>query len=76
MPKATAETRSATWTLLRWCPEAGVYQDADAPVCHWDHGDGVGRHRLRLRRVLVCDRCEMAFRDGGEFVEHECFSAY
>lgn len=37
-----------------------------------DHED----HRLRLRRMLICDRCEQGYFTKQEFASHECFSAY
>ena len=66
------QERIAKSLLRRWCPEAETHQDADDPVCGWDHN----HHRLRLRRMLVCGRCEQGYFTRGEFNAHECFSAY
>lgn len=71
--------RQAVSQLRRWCPVALLHQDIDDHYCNSEGGCGIGRydtHRLRLRRMLVCSVCEMAFFKQEEFNAHECFSAY
>ena len=64
--------RKARSELRRWCPEGETHQDEDDPICGWmDH-----THRLRVRRMLVCSECDMAFFTKEGFDDHECDSAY
>ena len=80
--------------LVRWCPEAKTYQPADEPTCNWEHSafrNTITGHRLRLRRMLVCEqqvlpgehppqsvleqKCSQAYFTKELFEGHECFSA-
>ena len=64
--------REAISQRRRWCREAETHQDEDDPICGWgDHS-----HRLRVRRMLVCSECDMAFFTKEGFDEHSCYSAY
>ena len=64
--------RQAISQRRRWCPEGETHQDEDDPICGWmDHP-----HRLRIRRMLVCSECDMAFFKQEGFDEHSCYSAY
>ena len=68
--------RKARSELCSWCSVAKTHQDADDRECGWVHGiPGVG-HRLRVRRMLVCSECDMAFFTKEVFDEHSCYSAY
>ena len=65
--------------LVRWCQEAKTWQPADEPDCNWDHSTvryTFPGHRLRLRRMLVCEKCKQAYFAKESFERHECFSAY
>ena len=66
--------RSAARVLRRWCPIALLHQPADEPWCMSadEHRD----HRLRLRRMFVCSRCEQGYFTQEMFDAHECYSAY
>lgn len=68
--------RKAVSQLRRWCPIAETHQDIEDVACGWLDCRGVGSHRLRLRRMLVCDECEQGYFKQKEFNEHECYSAY
>jgi hypothetical protein len=71
------QSRAAVSTLRRWCPVAETHQDADDPVCAWDGClETRATHRLRLRRMFVCARCQQGYFERKEFNAHECFSAY
>ena len=59
--------------LVRWCPEGKTWQPTDEPVCNWDH-DGK-RHRLRLRRAVVCPECQQAYFSTSDYLLHECGDA-
>lgn len=64
--------REARSELRRWCPIAKTHQDEDDRECGWiDH-----RHRLRVRRMLVCSECGQAYFKQLAFDLHECDSAY
>jgi hypothetical protein len=77
MPPNTDLLRSPASRLLRWCPVAETWQDEGDPMCMWDQCVGFkATHRLRLRRVLLCSVCEMAFFTKEGFDGHECYSAY
>lgn len=69
--------RQAVSMLVRWCPIAGLYQDADDSWCNTNYcyEDRI-THRLRLRRMLVCSICKMAFFTKKGFEDHECFDRY
>jgi hypothetical protein len=69
--------RVAISELRRWCPIAKTHQDANDPVCGWGNGhEGEKEHRLRSRRMLVCQTCQQGYFNRKEFNEHECYSAY
>lgn len=70
----TNDTRHAVKQLRRWCPRAMTHQRADDPVCGWDHGGAT--HRLRLRTMLVCDRCGQGYFTMRDFDRHDCGDAY
>jgi len=61
--------------LRRWCPDGLTHQDADDPVCGWEHGR-LTMHRLRLRRMFVCPECEQGYFTRAAFCGHECGDAY
>ena len=67
--------REAISQRRRWCPEMKTHQDENDPWCGWSHDDP-DRHRLRVRRMLVCSECDMAFFTKEGFDEHSCYSAY
>jgi len=72
-------SRAASSELRRWCPDGLTHQDADDPVCGWDHDfpdASKTSHRLRLRRMLVCSECTQGYFTQEDFDGHECYSAY
>lgn len=70
--------RESISTLRRWCPIEETHQDADDPICQWIHTDDWYKvpHRLRLRRMLVCSKCQQGYFKRDQFEQHECFSVY
>lgn len=76
--KPTVE-RQAVSMLRRWCLIAKTHQDVDDLFCNWSDGivgNGHDTHRLRLRRIIVCNICQQGYFTKETFDEHECFSAY
>ena len=58
--------------LRRWCPIAKTHQDpAETECAHLDCGSGAN-HRLRLRRMFICEICEQGFFDNKDFAKHKC----
>lgn len=70
--------RQAVSLLRRWCPIAKTHQEASDPDCGWSDGVVIGHdtHRLRLRRMTVCNICQQGYFTMKEFDDHECFDAY
>src|SRR3990167_9477558 len=75
MTTASSTLREGVWQRRRWCREGQTHQDEDDPWCGWYH-DMKPTHRLRIRKMLICQECEQGYFSQETFDGHQCFSAY
>lgn len=65
-------TRHADSRLIRFCVEGETWQPQEES-CAWDDCSG---KRHRVRRMLICSKCEQCYEKRKSFDCHECFDAY